>query len=80
MCDVVQTVWLFCPLGKDYEIKTVLTSLVLENYRQVPGKTLLSKHLSSTNGNTFFKIFSQTSEWKPQRILMVWWNLRVAQG
>ena len=69
---MIQTDWLLCHLDKDYEIKSALTSLVLESYKHVLGKIFaLSKHLSSANENMFFKFFSQASEWQPQRILIV---------
>lgn len=72
MCGVVQTDWLLCHLGKDYEIKSALTSLVLERYKHVLGKIFaLSKHLSNCHENMVFKIFSQASAWKAQRILIV---------
>lgn len=55
MCDVVQTNGLLCHLGKDYEIKSVLTSSVLESYKHILGKMFpFSKH--------FFKFIVQASE------------------
>lgn len=72
MCGVVQIDWLLCRLGKDYEIKSALASLVLESYKHVLGKIFaLSKHLSSPTENMFFKILSRGSEWKPRRIPIV---------
>lgn len=49
MCDVVQTNRLLCHLGKDYEIKSVLTSSVLESYKHILGKMFPFSKLSPMN-------------------------------
>lgn len=72
MCDVVQTNWLLCHLGKDYEIKSVLTSSDLESYNTYKVRFLLSPNIYLNS------LFSQVNETPENFNCLV--KLRVAQG